>query len=145
MSQGKPTNFCDDLCSGRPSPVAPFYYCRHSKEGTRHSLVQAQEEGMDYFPSFKIMVYFVEGEIIMTLCELKFCWLLTYFGNDREACAGNIAGLQNCFHLWVFLRRYAFWFVLVCQYYLMANKYIKIQQWEVKCCFLVLFTNKNLL
>lgn len=42
--------------------MAPFYYCRHS-----------EEEGMDYFPFFKIMVYFVEGEIIMTLCELKFC------------------------------------------------------------------------
>lgn len=86
----------------------------------------------------------MEGEIITTLLELEFYCHLAYFGNDGEACAGNFPWLQNCVHLSVFFRRYAFWFGLLCLYYLMADKYMKIQVWAVKYYFLILFTNKSL-
>lgn len=35
----------------------------------------------------------MEGEIIMTLCELEFYWHLTYFGNNGEACTGGFPWL----------------------------------------------------
>lgn len=96
------------------------------------------------FPLLKLWCNFWRDISLWPCVNWNFTDNSLILGTRQKACAGNFAWLQNCVHLWVFFSRYAFWFVLWCQYCLMANKYIKIQVWAGKY-YLILFAKKNLL